>query len=233
MRREDDEIQSFVRRLRPSVRYFFRAAYAITGDRQMAEYVLNDALVRAYLQDAPGGALGFRDSVLSVIREGALARLEAETPEGEWDGLVPDEEKDDPLALLLARESADVQRMAVLRYGCAMTMREIAGVMNLPQELVQSELSGCRARVERALAAQKRPVRPFERLAMRAVRQSMNRERDDQIDVGFILHAFETDLAGLHRPRRVVMRLVKGAALLAAGLACAALIWLLAVLIEM
>ena len=73
MSREERDIQNFIKRIQPSIRYFYRAAYAVTADRQMAEYVLGSALVDSYLRGiAPAGNLGFRDSILAVIREKAL-----------------------------------------------------------------------------------------------------------------------------------------------------------------
>ncbi|MBQ8954739.1 MAG: hypothetical protein IJ048_11545 [Clostridia bacterium] len=234
MEREEKEIQGFVKRLRPSVRYFYRAAYAITADRSMAEFVLGQALVKAYMKDiAPAGALGFRDSVLTVIRECALAQLKREMPEDEWDGFAADPNRHEVIAETIARESLEVQRMSVLRYGCGMTIREIAALTRTTVDRVQEELNQGRLRVERALAREKKSTRPFDRLAMRAVRQAMNREGGDQIDVDYILHAFETELAGRRRPRRVLRRLAGGFLLAVLGLMFSALLWLLAVLMEM
>ena len=152
MEKEQREIQSFLKRLRPSVRYFYRAAYAITADRQMAEFSLGEALVKAYMKGiAPSGALGFRDSVLTVIRECAMAQLEAEPSEGEWAGFSPDPEKNDRIAALIAHEPMEVQRMCVLRYGCAATVREIAALLDTSTDHVQEALNRCRLRIERAI----------------------------------------------------------------------------------
>ncbi len=231
MEKEQREIQSFTKRLRPSARYFYRAAYAITADRQMAEYVLGEALVKAYLKGvAPGGSTGFRDGVLTVIRECALNQLEAERPEGEWDGFSPDPARQDRLAGTIAQEPLEVQRMCVLRYGCAATVREIADLLDTTADRVQEALNRWRCRAERD---EKHPARSFDRAAMRAVRQAMNSEQDDPIDVGYILHAFETELAGRRRPRRILRRAVRGLAAVIAGLLFAALLWLTAVLMEM
>ena len=234
MEKERSEIQSFIKRLRPSVRYFYRAAYAITADRQMAEYVLGEALVRAYMHGvAPGGSAGFRESVLSVIRECAFDQLEAERPDGEWDGFFPDPARPDRLAGMLAQEPLEVQRMGVLRYGCAATLRETARLLNTTPDRVQAALTRFRLRAERALAGEKRPARSFDRMMMRAVRQAMNGEQADQIDPGYIMHAFETELTGRRRPRRVLRRAFKGLAMALGGLLFAALMWLTAVLMEM
>ena len=57
MSREERDIQNFIKRIQPSIRYFYRAAYAVTADRQMAEYVLGSALVDSYLRGiAPSSA---------------------------------------------------------------------------------------------------------------------------------------------------------------------------------
>ena len=234
MEKEQREIQSFARRLRPSVRYFYRAAFAITADRQMSELVLGRAFVTAYMKGlAPAGVMGFRDSVLTVIRECALDQLEVESSENDWDGFSADPARDDRLADLIARETPEVQRMCVLRYGCAATVREIAQLLGVDTRRVQEELSRSRMAIESTLAREKRPARPFDRLAMRAVRQAMNQESENQIDVDYILHAFETELAGRKRPQRIFLRVSKAVLFTVVGVVAAGVMWLLAVLLEM
>ena len=234
MGREDREIQSFIKRARPSVTFFYRAAYAITADRSMAESVLGEALVKAYMKDAaPAGSLGFRDSVLTVIRGCALARLKSETPEDDWEGFAADPEREDLIAETIQREGMEAQRMCVLRYGCGMTVREIAALMGVDAERVQDALNQNRLRAERALARAKKNARPFDRLAMRAVRQAMNRPTGEAVDAGYILRAFEAELAGRRRPRHLIRRTLGGLLLAALALIFAALVWLLAVLMEM
>lgn len=234
MSREERDIQNFIKRIQPSIRYFYRAAYAVTADRQMAEYVLGSALVDSYLRGtAPTGNLGFRDSILAVIREKALAQLKAEPGENEWDGLLAQPQNNDRLAELVLREPLETQRMIVLRYGCALTIREIGALMNLDPGQVQDTLSRSRLHMERILNNEKLPSHPFDKLAMRAVRRLMNTEAADQIDVSYLLHNFEMELSGRHRRRRVVLKTVRWLLITLFALICAAILWLIAVLMEM
>ena len=182
---------------------------------------------------APAGSLGFRDSVLSVIRERALTRLENETPENDWEGFLADPQRDNPIASAIEREAPEAQRMSVLRYGCGMTVREIAGLMDVDAERVQDALNQTRLRAERALAKARKTARPFDRLAMRAVRQAMNRGAGEKIDADYILRAFEAELAGRRRPRHLIRRAAGGLLLAVLALLFAALLWLLAILMEM
>lgn len=234
MRREDRDIQGFIRRVRPSVTFFYRAAYAITADRSMAEYVLGQALVKAYLKGAaPTGSLGFRDSVLAVIRACAWERLKSEKPENDWEGFFADPQRGDPIAATIERENPETQRMCVLRYGCGMTLREIAALMETDAGQVQEALDQSRLRAERALARARKSARPFDRLAMRAVRQAMNHGAGETVDADYILHGFEAELAGRRRPRRLIRRAAGGLLLAALALVFSALLWLLAILMEM
>lgn len=234
MSREERDIQNFSKRIQPSIRYFYRAAYAITADRQMAEYVLGNALVDSYLRGtAPSGNLGFRDSILAIIREKALAQLKAEPGEDEWDGLPALPQSGDRLAELVLREPLETQRMIVLRYGCALTIGEISTLMGLDHGAVQDTLSRSRLHMERLLNNEKLPSRPFDKLAMRAVRRLMNSESDDQIDVSYLLHNFEMELRGRHRRRRVIRKAVRWLLLTLFALICAVILWLIAVLMEM
>ncbi|MBR3504695.1 MAG: sigma-70 family RNA polymerase sigma factor [Clostridia bacterium] len=234
MEREDRDIQSFLKRARASMPFFYRAAYAITADRAMAESVLGEALVEAYLKRAaPAGSLGFRDGVLTIIRERALDRLEEEPSEGDWEGFFADPQRDNLIAAAVERESPEAQRMCVLRYGCGMTVREIASLMDADVEQVQDALNQNRLRAERALARAKKTARPFDRLAMRAVRQAMNRASAASVDADYTLRAVEAELIVRGKPRRFLRRALGGALLGALALVFAALVWLLAVLMEM
>ena len=150
-----------------------------------------------------------------------------------WEGFFADPQRGDPIAATIERESPETQRMCVLRYGCAATVREIAALLDTSTDHVQEALNRCRLRIERAIASEKRPPRSFDRMAMRAVRQAMNSEQSDPIDVGSILNAFETELAGRRQPRRVLRRVGRAVLMAVGGLAFAALLWLLAVLMEM
>ena len=98
---------------------------------------------------------------------------------------------------------------------------------------VQNELNQSRLRIERVLNRENHPTRSFDRMAMRSIRQSMNREKGDSIDVDYILHDFETEIAGQRRPRRIIRRVGRGILFAFLGLLFAALLWLLAVLMEM
>lgn len=233
MSKAEQDVQNFIKRIQPSIRYFYRAAYAITADHQMAEFVLGAALIDAYLRGSTSsGKLGFRDSILSVIREKALEQLKSESSENDWDGLpaAPDADR---LTALIMQEPLDVQRMLTLRYGCAMTVREIGTLMNLTPNRVQEQLNQSRLRIERTLAREKLPFHPFDKLAMRALRRRMNHEAADQIDVSFLLHSFETELNGRRRSRRILLKIVRTVLISLFALICAAILWLLAVLMEM
>ncbi len=233
MSRAEQDVQNFIKRIQPSIRYFYRAAYAITADRQMAEYVLGSALIDAYLRGASSsGKLGLRDSILAVVREKALAQLKAEPGENDWDGL-PAAPESDRLITLLMRESLETQRMIVLRYGCAMTVREIAALMNLPLNRAQESLNQSRLHIERALSHEKLPFHPFDKLALRAIRRQMNHEAAGQIDVSYLLHSFELELNGRRRSRRVLLKITRTVLITLFALICAVILWFIAVLMEM
>lgn len=233
MNKAEQDVQNFIKRIQPSIRFFYRAAYAITADRQMAEFVLGDALIEAYLRgSSSSGKLGFRDSILSVIREKALAQLKSEPGENDWDGL-PASQDADRLTLLMLQEPLDVQRMLVLRYSCAMTIREIGALMKLAPNRVQEQLNQSRLHIERTLSREKLPFHPFDKLAMRSLRRQMNQDSSDQIDVSFLLHSFETELNGRRRSRRVLLKIVRAILFSLFALICAGILWLLAVLMEM
>ena len=233
MRGEERAVAAYIKRLRPHIRYFYRAALAITADRQLSEQVLTEALVRAYQRNASASPAGFRDAVLGHVRAAAFEFMEGAVPMDEWPGfaIAPDEKQ--PFAGLLLREDRESQRIIALRYGCGMTVREIASIMGLGDEAVKGRLTATRKRVERALKGETAPRMPYERACLRAVRYMMGLPGDDRIDGEYLLHEVQVEITGRHRPRRFIAGVIRGVLVaLFASLLCAAL-WLVGVLVLM
>ena len=137
-----------------------------------------------------------------------------------------------PLIDLLANEPPETQRIMVLRYGCSLTAKEIAGLIGENAEQVRERLSRCQARAERWLTKRDIPCKPFDRYATQEIRQWMNRENSEPIDVGYFLATFEKDADGAHQPRRIAARIIRAVLTTAAALILAVGVWLIAILME-
>jgi len=231
MTKYQKEIQAFSKRVASSMYFFYQAAFAITGDDQRAAYILDKALEEAFLHNPDAGTSGgLRDSVLTAIREIALKDSNARNGSDSWEGFTAD--PSDYLSTLIVREPVFVQRLMVLYYGCALTVREISSLLGCPVEIVRQRLNQRRIVFEKMLSDKKLPSRPFEKLAMRSIRRAMNQNTDGQVDIDLICHDFETEMNNHKQPYHTVRRIV-GSVFLVLGLILFVVIfWLAAVLLH-
>ena len=222
---------AFIRSVRPHIRYFYRASYAITADHRLAEQVLMEALVRSYLKKAASAAAGLHDAVLAHIRASAFEFLEGAAPPDEWQGLPLPADGQDPYTALFSGDDLLTQRVVVLRYGCAMTVREIASVTGLSDETVKERLTAARRRVARTL--KKDGAAREDRACLRVVRRAMSLDGGDKIDTDYIIAELEREIAARHRPRQYVQQALKGVLFVALGLTLCALLWCAGILLLM
>lgn len=234
MKKTTDAIRAYAERLQPQLRLFYRAAHAMTGSRALAERVLSDATLHAYLNRGEWRErMSFREGLLHAVWVEAREQLKKEA-ENDWDwtGIAQEFDGGYPLIAILAAEPPEIQRAMVLRYGCSLSAKEIAALTGDDAEQIREQLSRCQARAERALARREAPYKPFDRFAAQEMRRWLNRENNEPIDVGYFLATFEKDAGGARQPRRVAARVVKTTLLTAAALIFAFAVWLIAVLME-
>lgn len=234
MKKTNDAIRTYSERLQPQIRLFYRAAHAITGSRRLAESVLSNAVLNAYLNRSDWRErMSFREGVLRAVFLEACDQLSRE-PDADWDwtGLVSETEEYHPLIDLLTTEPPEAQRTMLLRYGCNLSAKEIGMLTGRLPEKVREQLSRCQVRAERELHAKDVNFKPFERYAAKELRLWLNRENSEPIDVGYFLSTFEKDAAGTRQPRRVAAQIIRtifailGSVILAIG------VWLIAILME-
>ncbi len=234
MKKTNDAIRIYSERLQPQIRLFYRAAHAITGSRRLAECVLSNAALSAYLNRSDWRErMSFREGVLRALFSESCDQLSRE-PDADWDwtGIAPDMDGEHPLIDILATEPPEAQRTMILRYGCNLPAKEIGMLTGRLPEKVREQLSRCQVRAERELHARDVNFKPFERYAAKELRQWLNRENSEPIDVGYFLSTFEKDAAGTHQPRRVVAQVLRGIFAILGAVILAFGVWLIAILME-
>jgi len=235
MRKTNDAIRIYSERLQPQIRLFYRAAHAITGSRRLAECVLSNAVLSAYLNRSDWRErMSFREGVLRSIFSEACEQLSREPdPDWDWTGISPEPGGEHPLLNLLSSEPPEAQRTMLLRYGCNLSAKEIGMLTGRLPEKVREQLSRCQVRAERDLQARDAGVKPFERYAAKEMRYWLNRENSEQIDVGYFLSTFEKDAMGSRQRKRVFAQIVRGFFAILGAVVLALGVWLIAVLMEM
>ena len=235
MKKTNDGMLAYTERLKPQIRLFYRAAHALTGSRQVAECALSNAILNAFLQRGEWRErMSFREGVLRAVREESRIQLKkGQEADWDWNGVTAEAGSEQTLIQLLSKEPPETQRSMVLRFGCSMTAREIAQITSRPHDQVRDELARCQVRMERELRKREIAFKPFDRYAVKEIRQWMNRESSEPIDAGYFLSTFEKDAVSARHPRHIVAGIIKWMLAGIGALLLAACVWLIAVLMEM
>jgi len=225
-----DERQEYLSKLRPMTNGLFNAAHAITGNCELAEYVLQEAILEAYLKRHKWWErMGFREGLMRTVRMRALDELSVqEEVEADWRGFPKDADR--PVIALLAEAPVELQRAVMMRLGCGLTTRQVADILNQPQGALQEEIQRFLFRAERNLRAER--TRPVEREVAVEIRRYMDRPGSAAFDPGSMMRAFEQDVEQ-RRPRRYVLRTATRLLFMGIGIVlCIVLFWVLAILVE-
>jgi len=225
-----EQLRIWFRNVEPIYAELFNAAHAMCGNYDLAEFALRSAILEVWLQNVSGG-MGFRERLRSALRQAALEAALGEDGHGAeftWPG-VADPRGDDPILSQIAQERVDIQRLAVLRHGCGLSVRMIAQLTGLSQAQVRGELNRLESRCRRRLTGQDRAR--AEALIAKRLKKWLARGGSGVPQVSQVYRAFEAEADGTavtgHRLSRALGRVVL--ALLA--LACAGAFWLFAVLV--
>ena len=225
-----DVLRSFFTRVTPAIPELFNMAYAICGNYDLAEYVLQFTLMETWSGDSHGG-MGFREGMRNTLRRVAVE--EALEPrenalEFTWDGLA--EGGDDPVLRLLAQESTETRRAVALRYGCGLPAAKIARLMGVSTNRVKELTDRFSRNAGRSLAAEER--HRFEQKLAKTVDRAFDRASAEMPSLGLIYRSFEAEALETRRPKHLASKLVKRVLAAALAVVCALLFWLAAVLIQ-
>lgn len=237
-----DDPASYLERVGSIYVSLFRMAHAITGNREIAAYVFRSAIVEAFLRRKEWqGRMSFQDGLERTVRGVALAELKRIRAAGrfEVDWVLPEPAVQGSAltrqALLrhLEKESDGIQRIAMLHYACQLSHRQIAQVMQMHTAEVSGKLHRLNSRLLRALKlGGQKGMRSLEDHLEALLLSALNREGEEVPEPGVVFRSFERDVMGATRPRTSLSRVMIALLKLLGALVLAALIWLLAVLLE-
>lgn len=227
-RAEAEDFRPFFNRVRPVFVRMFNLAHAVTGNSDAAEYCLQSAMLEC--RDIGGGSShAFRESLRACVLRTALKTALAETPgEFDWEPLPAVEGS--PASALIAQESAQTQRMLILKYGCSLPPRRIARLCGTDLRHVKTTLSRFETRAKRKLSAPTR--QSCAARITRAVEAALELPTPAVPDIGSTFRAFQTDANATPPPSRIPAKIAKGIVLLAFAAVCIAAFWLATVLLQ-
>lgn len=226
--------QVFLERARPSLPALYQTALLITDSAELSEAALARALFEEYSTETrPRDKRALRESLRKTTRDCALASLRSaplcDAERGDWRGATGESVVDDAaLSALFGRfsmEEVATQRYILLRYGCGVSAQWAAEAAELTAAQAKERVERFRSRAAGANAE------AFDRALTRMCRLVVT-ESAGSPDMSAVCRAFERDaVESLRGTRR--RRNVPGYVLCAIGiLLCAALFWLIAVLLE-
>lgn len=225
-----DALRSFFTRVTPAIPELFNMAYAICGNYDLAEYVLQFTLMETWSGESHGG-MGFREGMRNTLRRVAVEEAlepRENVPEFTWDGLT--EGGDDPVLRLLAQESTETRRAVALRYGCGLSAAKAARLMGVSVNRVKELMDHFVRSAGRSLPAEER--RRFELKLAKTVDRAFDRAAAEMPSLGLIYRSFESEAMETRRPNHLASKLVKRVLTAALAVVCALIFWLAAVLMQ-
>ncbi len=225
-----DALHVFFSRVTPAIPELFNMAYAICGNYDLAEYVLQYTLMETWIGDSHGG-MGFREGMRHTLRHVALEEaleLRENPLEFTWDELG--DESGDPILAMLARENLETRRAVALRDGCGLPIAKIAKLMGLPAGRVRELIDRFEYTASRRLPAGER--RRFDSRLAKSMARAFKHADEGMPSLGVIYRSFESEAMETRRPTHLASRIVKRVVLVALAIVCALVFWLGAVLVQ-
>lgn len=236
MRRAIDEPHSFIERVRPMYDELFQCAFALTGNLELAEYVLRSALLEAYLRRGEWRErMSFHEGIAYALRAVAMTELRRIRSVGgfELDWALPAgvnlTKEEEALRDRVERESPRTQRLMLLTYGCGLKASQAGQALSLSAPGVKEAQRRLLSRLQRASRLGRREMEA----RMEALSEKLLLTPCPEApSCSQMLRAFERDAQGQTGRRTSVGRVVSVLFLFIGALLCALLFWLLTVLLE-
>lgn len=215
-----DEHKNYIQKVLNKWQSVYRLAHAATGSSELAEVVLQEALLNAYVHMDEAS---LRENMRRAVSDSALAHLKAAKKAGnlelDWNGFVerPDalSEQDAPLWEFMSGQSVQVKRIVTLKYAMRWSPRQIADVMDMHTGDVKEAFTRAMAQLQRrgsqsTAVARNMRISPFDRAMNRIIRLELARTGNDLPDVGAVMQMFEQDAAAVRRPNMTARKLTGG-----------------------
>ncbi len=236
MKRSIDDPHGFIERVRPMYDELFQCAFALTGNLELAEYVLRSALLEAFLRRGEWRErMSFHEGIAYALRAVAMTELRRIRSVGgfELDWALPSGVNltGEETALLgrVERESPRTQRLMLLTYGCGLKAAQAGQALSLSAPGVKEGQRRLLSRLQRASGLGRREMEArIETLSEKLLLTPCpNAPACSQV-----LRAFERDAVGQTGHKTSAGRVASVTFLFVGALLCALLFWLLTVLLE-
>ena len=228
-----DERQDYVNRLRPLANGLFNTTHTIVNNCELAEYVLQSAILDAFLERKKWReTMGFKDGLMRAVRLRSLLEIKKlQSADADWRGIGGEAASGDRLLEYISEQSLQLQRSVVMRYGCGMSVKQMSEILDLPPEEIRGDIRKFILKLEKNNAQYALSQSVERELAIRLTR-FLYRPGSAAFDPNAMLRAFEMGLESRHMPKKIVSKTIRYLLLGLGTLICIVLFWVIAVLIE-
>ncbi len=216
-----DEHKNYIQKVMNKWQSIYRMAHVATGSSELAEVVLQEALLSAYVRMDDGT---LRENMRRAVSDAALTQLKQAKRAGhlelDWEGFVhrPESMSEQDAAIwdFMAEQSVQTRRVVMLRYALRWSPRQVADAMDMHTGEVKELYQRVTAQLQRRggpspVVARNMRISPFDRAMARVVRLELNRVGEDLPDVAAVMQAFEQDASAVRRPNVTARKLTGGA----------------------
>lgn len=228
-RHEQADFQLYFSRVRPIYYRLFNLAHAITGNSEQAAYCVQYAMLDCWATgDASASRHGFREGLRSSTMEAALRIADTEDVEEDWNGLCIDEGESDALMRIVGEEEQPLRRILALRWGCGLSPRRIARLLD--DGHIAAQIHSFEQRANRKLGISHGKTN--EAALARAIRRRMAEPSPLAPEMGVVFRGFAADAASVSPPSRLPARIFRCILTAVVTILCIIAFWLVAVLIQ-
>ncbi len=200
MNQQFDEMRLYFNRVHPMCGELFAMAYAICGDYDDAEYVLQKVILNCWHNGRKRrGLKGFHNGLREETRRVALSRVH-ETDD-DWDQFGAEDidgMPEDPVLRAFQNERAEIRRLLMLRYGCGLNLHQTGKVLDMTKSQVNQLIAKFQRKTKRSLDADDRGKLEI-RLA-EVCSQQLAERGSDMPDIGALYRNFEAEASEGYSP---------------------------------
>ena len=243
MKYHTDDSKNYIQQVMNSWQSAYRMAHAITGSSELAESVLHEALLDAYIHMNKGST---RENIRRAVSECSLAQLRearrTHIVEQDWNGFDRPPEnlaaQDKPYWRFLHEQDLTTRRVLMLKYAMHWTPRQIADVTDLRTGEVKDIEQSTAALLQRVSGAHSGDeggnvrITPVDKALNRLVRLELSRGGPDLPDSSAVLQTLEQDTAYTHVHTMTARKVVGTVLRIIAALVVAVGFYLFAIMLQ-
>lgn len=225
MNQQLDEMRLYFNRVRPMCRELFAMAYVICADYDDAEYVLQKVIINCWHGGRKRRSVkAFRESLRDETRHIAIARAKNDDDWDQFGAKELDGIPDDPVLAAFQKESVEMRRLLMLRYGCRLSNSQIGKILDISGRRINQLIAKFQKKLKRTLDPESRAK--LDTRLYDVCNEQLVEHGAEMPDIGALYRTFEAEAsAGYSQVGHVASRIVSFIAAVLLLIAVACVMW--------